>query len=372
LAALLLGIGLSRFAFTPLVPALVQAGWFDAREIGYLGAANLTGYLIGAAIARRLVQHVSVVALIKAAMVIGAASFFACAAPLGFSWYFFWRLSSGVIGGVLMVLAPTAVLAATPGNRRGRVAGIVFTGVGIGIALSGTVIPPLVSAGLPTAWVALGITSIFLTALAWVTWPRARLVPAAISPHAISMLTPTVARLLASYALIGLAFAPHTVFWTDFIARGLGKGLSVGGTYWVVLGLGATCGPMLTGFLAEHLGFGRTYTLALALLTVCIVVPVLLPSAAVLALTSFVVGACGLATTSLGSGRASELVPIGQHRQLWGWMTIGYALVYAGSGYLCAFVFAQTGSYTAIFVLGGAAGLASTLLAWSAHKPRMT
>ncbi|MGB8180803.1 MAG: YbfB/YjiJ family MFS transporter, partial [Stellaceae bacterium] len=36
MSALLLGIGLSRFAFTPLIPALVQAGWFTAAQAGYL------------------------------------------------------------------------------------------------------------------------------------------------------------------------------------------------------------------------------------------------------------------------------------------------------------------------------------------------
>ncbi len=53
MSALLLGTGLSRFGFTPLVPALVQAGWFSAAQAGYLGATNLAGYVVGAAIARR-------------------------------------------------------------------------------------------------------------------------------------------------------------------------------------------------------------------------------------------------------------------------------------------------------------------------------
>lgn len=370
LAALLLGIGLSRFGFTPLVPALVRAGWFDGRQVGYLGAANLTGYLIGAVLARRLAQGWSPAIVIKGALLIGAASFFACAVPLSFAWYFFWRVSSGAIGGVLMVLAPTAVLAGTPPERRPRVAGIVFTGVGLGIIVSGTAIPPLVAAGLPTTWLALGLVSLLLTAFAWIPWPQVRAMPTAMMPSAVSMLRPAVVRLLISYALIGLAFAPHTVFWTDFIARGLGKGLSVGGAYWVVLGFGAACGPVLTGLVAERLSFAWTYTLALAILAVGVVLPIAAPSGPVLAVTSFAVGACGLATTSLGSGRASELVPISQHRQLWSWMTIGYALVYAAGGYLCAFVFSRTGSYAAIFALGGAASLASAFFAWSARDAR--
>lgn len=371
MSALLLGIGLSRFGFAPLIPALVQAGWFTAAQAGYLGATNLAGYVIGAAIARRAARHVPAMALVKAAMILAAASFAGCAAPLGFGWYFGWRLLSGIVGGVLMILAPTAVLAATPVDRRGRVAGIVFTGVGAGIALSGTAIPWLVRAGLPTAWLTLAAIGIALTVVAWSGWPHYAHILDARKPTAQPPLSPTVVRLVISYGVIGLAFAPHTVYWTDFIARGLDLGLDIGGFCWLVLGLGAACGPMLSGFVAERLGFARTYTLALVALAICIGAPVLWPSMPVLLLSSFGTGACGLATTSLGSGRAGELVPIEQHRQLWGWMTIAYAIVYAAGGYISAFIFARTGSYPLLFAFGATMAMVSALLAWrsaqSAH-----
>ena len=49
LCATLVGIGLSRFAYTPLIPALIDAGCFTPGQAAYLGAANLVGYLAGAA-----------------------------------------------------------------------------------------------------------------------------------------------------------------------------------------------------------------------------------------------------------------------------------------------------------------------------------
>jgi len=48
LCATLVGIGLARFAYAPLLPALIQGGWFTPAEAAYLGAANLLGYLAGA------------------------------------------------------------------------------------------------------------------------------------------------------------------------------------------------------------------------------------------------------------------------------------------------------------------------------------
>ena len=54
LAASLVGIGLARFAYTPMLPALIDAGWFAEITAIYLGAANLAGYLAGALSAKWL------------------------------------------------------------------------------------------------------------------------------------------------------------------------------------------------------------------------------------------------------------------------------------------------------------------------------
>lgn len=48
LCASLVGLGLARFAYTPLIPAIIAAKWFSPSDVVYLGAANLAGYLAGA------------------------------------------------------------------------------------------------------------------------------------------------------------------------------------------------------------------------------------------------------------------------------------------------------------------------------------
>jgi predicted MFS family arabinose efflux permease len=50
LCSSLVGIGLSRFAFSPLIPFLVSEHWFAVSQAAYLGAANLMGYVVGALI----------------------------------------------------------------------------------------------------------------------------------------------------------------------------------------------------------------------------------------------------------------------------------------------------------------------------------
>ena len=56
----LIGIGLARFACTPLLPAIINAHWFSPSDAAYLGAANLAGYLAGAALGRPISERLSI------------------------------------------------------------------------------------------------------------------------------------------------------------------------------------------------------------------------------------------------------------------------------------------------------------------------
>src|ERR1700753_1806068 len=145
--ASLVGIGLARFAYTPLLPVVVDAHWFAASSAAYLGAANLAGYLAGALLGRPISSHVPVAVTIRAMMLAAAVAFFACAFPISFAWFFAWRFAAGFAGGALMVLAAPTVLPHVPAARRGVASGVIFMGVGAGIAAFRPVVALLVSAG---------------------------------------------------------------------------------------------------------------------------------------------------------------------------------------------------------------------------------
>jgi len=405
--AMLLGIGLSRFGYSPLIPPLIEAGWFTPAEAAYLGAANLGGYLLGAAGTRWLARRASAAVLIRTALLLCTASFIACAFPLGFGWYCAWRLASGVTGAVLMVIAPPAILAFTPRHRRGRVGGIIFTGVGLGITLSGTLVPWLVHFGLRETWLGFGAASAVLTAVAWRGFPAPpapgaslspspaasaappppgpRAVPLAV-PLAASVAgprtpegapvpgaeravpTPAILLLILAYGCVGAGFVPHTVFWVDYIARGLGSGLGAGGGYWVLFGVGAACGPLVTGLLAERIGFARSLRYSLLAKGAAIAVPLFSAQPWALALSSAGVGALAVGVTSLASGRVSEMVAAEHQRLIWGWMTIAYAIGYAGTAYLLSYVFARTSLYAPLFAAGAAILLLAAVLEFAGAR----
>ena len=361
--ASLVGIGLARFAYTPILPAIIGAHWFSPSAAAYLGAANLAGYLAGALLGRPLATRVPAPMLLRALMLLATAAFFACAVPVSLQWFFIWRLLSGISGGALMVLAAPIVLPHVSHRRRGVASGIIFAGVGLGIAASGTLVPLLLRQGLTEVWCGLGVLSLFLTLAAWSGWPAegAALQPAP-ERHLERRSALHLRALYVAYALNAAGLVPHMLFLVDFVARGLGQGLDGGAQYWVLFGLGAVVGPVLSGHLADRTGFGRALRLALVVQAVAVVLPVLGMGAAMgtagLIVSSLVVGAFTPGIVPLVLGRVHELLPrdAAAQQASWSTATTGFALMQAAAAYGMTFVFTKSGGdYQLLFILGAGA-----------------
>ncbi|HYE53138.1 MAG TPA: YbfB/YjiJ family MFS transporter [Azospirillaceae bacterium] len=369
--ASLVGIGLARFAYTPLIPALVAAGWMSPSDAAYAGAANLAGYLAGALAAPRLAARLPLPALLRAMMLLAAVSFPACAFPLSAAWMSAWRFAAGLSGGALMVLAAPAVLPHVAPERRGLAGGVIFAGVGLGVAASGTLVPALLSRGLEAAWAGLGAAALLLTLLAWNGWPARTAVAAAPGPAAAP--APGLAALCWVYGLNAVGLVPHMVFLADYVARGLGRGIGAGAWVWVLFGLGAVAGPLLLGRLADRLGFGRTLRLALPVQAACVALPLLDAGELAVGVSAVLVGAFVPGIVPVVLGRVHRLVSgEAARRAAWSRATAAFALGQAAGAYALSFLFDRSGGdYRLLFAAGAGALLLALAveLATASHAP---
>ncbi|MGF6368674.1 putative MFS family arabinose efflux permease [Paraburkholderia sp. RAU6.4a] len=362
-SASLIGIGLARFAYTPLLPAIIGAHWFPASSATYLGAANLGGYLAGALLAGAMVRVAKPATVLRAMMLLATIAFVACAVPVSFLWFFIWRLASGLSGGALMVLAAPTILAHVPAARRGFASGGIFTGIGLGIAASGTIVPILLRQGLTWTWLGLAAVSLVLTAVAWNGWPE-HAAPAHAGAHSRFETAPAYPRaglraLYVEYGLNAVGLVPHMLFLVDFVARGLGRGVDAGAEFWVLYGLGAIVGPLAAGHLADRAGFGRA--LRVAYLVQAAAVAILaagLFGSTGLMVSAFVVGAFTPGIVPLALGRVNEL--LAHHpsavKDAWSRATTSFAVMQALAAYGLSFVFASSGgNYRALYAIGAVA-----------------
>ena len=360
LSASLVGLGLARFSYTPLIPALIAAKWFSASDVVYLGAANLAGYLGGALAARAVAGRIGAVNALRAMMLLATLSFFASSAPVSFTWFFAWRFLSGLTGGIIMVLAASVILPHTSPARRGIVGGVIFAGVGLGVAASGTLVPLLLQQGLQQSWYGLGVLSALLTLASWWNWPAEAKADATPVQHHVKQrqTSPAIRALLIQYGLNAVALVPHMVFIVDFVARGLGQGIAAGSRYWVLYGLGAIVGPLVTGHLGDRSGFGPALRAAFLIEAAAVLLPTVSTAPVSLIVSSIVVGGFTPGIVPLVLGRIHELVPHSaeQQRATWSHATTSFALFQAAAAYGFSWIYAQTGGdYLVLFGLGGGA-----------------
>ncbi len=345
------GIGLARFGYVPLFPALVAAGWVDGAGAGMLGAANMSGYLIGVLGARALAGRIGTARTLDLGMALVALSFALCGVNGGLWWLMPWRLLAGVAGGLLMGLAGPATQASVAPERRGLAGGVVIGGVGAGVATAAVLVPLLVGQGVAWAWYGLAALVLGLWGFAHVRWPGA---PVAEAGQA----RPRVGLMVLAYGLSGGGLVPPMIYMADLAVRGRGLPLAWASGVWLLFGLGGLAGTLSSGTAADRLGGARSYRLWLALqvvaLALCLpgAVWLLVPAAVLSGFAAMGVTAVVLALARERAGAAAGAV--------WARTTACFAVIQAVVAFGLAELFARSGeSHLAVFAVGLVLSLAA-------------
>jgi len=364
-ASLLSGIGLARFGYVPLFPAMVAAGWVGGGGAGMLGACNFTGYLLGALGGRTLGRRLGVPAAMDLGMALVVLSFLACAWQGGLGWLALWRTVAGLAGGLLMALAGPAAQAVVPPARRALAGGVLTSGVGCGVVVGALAVPALLAGGGVTlAWLGLGV----LAALAWLLarprWPDPP--PETLALPRGLRVPPSVALLLA-YALSAAGMVAPMVYSADLAVRGHGAGPAMVSLLWVLFGVGGFLGTLSAGAVAGRIGAMPAMALWLlvqvAALSAALVPPGLGDAAILVAAPLSGYAGIGISAVALAGTREAAGAASGA---LWVRATAVYALSQAGFGFALAALFRWSGeSHAAVFGAGLGFSVAGLLVAWA-------
>ncbi len=355
LGATLIGNGIGRFAYIALMPALIQAGWFDESQASYLGAATLIGYIFGAPAIGLLTKRFSIGVLIKAAMLVSSFTYLSCAienAPI--AWYYMLRTLAGIAGAMLIILAPPIVFRMHTPAIRARISGITFSGIGLGALLSGTLVPLLIYHSIVSAWLGMGVVALITTFLTWNAWSTqseqqsAGVVNASFA-NLSNVQRITVILILIAYSLDAIGYLPHTMFWVDYVVRELEMPFFTGGLLWASFGFGAMIGPLLAGVLGDKFGVRRSLVVSFMCKSAGVALPVISQHPTALFVSALLVGIFTPGTVSLVSIYTLESVGYELHTKAWGMMTMAFALSQGIVGYLMAYLAPTLSSYNVLF-----------------------
>lgn len=179
LIALAVAMGVGRFAFTPLLPMMVQDAGLTVASGGWLASANYVGYLVGALAAMFMPVRAGVA--VRAGLLAIALVTAAMGLQQNFAEWIALRFLAGVANAWAGIFSFAWCLERIAPLGRPVLIGVVFSGVGAGIAAVGALCVVLMHlhASSAQSWVLLGAVSLALTAATWRTFtPETRALPA--------------------------------------------------------------------------------------------------------------------------------------------------------------------------------------------------
>ena len=362
--ALMLAMGIGRFAYTALLPQMREAGWLTHSEGALLAASNYLGYLLGA-LWTAFSRQANPVRRLTAGLLISVATTLAMGFDLGFTLWCVVRFSAGIASALVYVYATGIVLRRLMAVGAPSWSMLHYMGVGAGITLSALAVQLLLSLGLGVAqgwW--------YLGALAGIAalCSMAGLMPAgrsaltngeqarqqaATAPPGMPMW------LTASYALAGFGYIINMTFLPVMLRTGTGSS-NAALTGWLIVGIAAMPATAIWVRLALRNGTYRTLITCTLVQAIGVALPVLIPG-----ITSAFIGAALLGGTFMGiAGLAQWLArlpdPQASARRI-GFITAFYGLGQIAGPLLVAWL-DRGNDFTLPVLLAAAALLISAML----------
>jgi predicted MFS family arabinose efflux permease len=307
--ALMMAMGIGRFALTPQLPHLISEGQIDLTAAGLIAAANYLGYFVGAVdamFARRPGQvRLRLLAGLWLCVLLTLASFWAH----GFWSHLLLRFGTGVASAwvLVMITALSQPLAAAAG--RPRLGALVFAGPGLGIFLTGLLalgsnVLAQTSATLWLVYAAVGL-AMLLGILPFLPQPGAT---DATASSTLSSGRPGIGRLGLVYGLYGLGYIIPATFLSQ-MASARFHGQWQADLFWPAFGLAAALGVVVVSLRRQQPGSTRYWLMATLWLQAGGVFACLLGNGPGLALGVLLCGTPFLACMQLVMQRSRELAP---------------------------------------------------------------
>ena len=350
-------MAIGRFAYTPIMPFMQQTGHMDNQSAGLLATINYLGYLIGAIIPIWIVVFSKVTDL-KVYLLINIVSTILMGLFDNFTLWIIFRLIAGITSGTVFVLASNVALEALRAANKGRISGMLYSGVGLGIFTSSIFIFLFTTENnWKTTWVLLGVFALVMGSFVIFGMrqnsnienetqnlnekedkPKIKLNKKFIWGFSIAYFCEGAGYIITGTFLV--AIVKSIPEFADYAALS-----------WMFVGLGAIPSTILWSMMAEKLGHGKATNLAFILQIIAVILPVFSESMTSLVISSILFGATFLGLTTLFMSKAQTLMFQSNSKiNLVASLTVIYSLGQMIAPALSGVLIGESGNYNAALI----------------------
>jgi len=309
LIALAVGMGIGRFAFTPILPMMQEDAGLSIATGGWLASANYFGYLAGALsviwwrIAAPVGIRVGLAAIGLTTLAMGVAHHLAL--------WLLLRALAGVASAWVLIYVSAWALERLATLGRPALGNTVYAGVGTGIALAGGLCLALMRAGAGSAraWIVLGLLSIVLAAVIWPAFRGAATAPAASAPPATDrgiVWDRESLRLTLCYGAFGFGYIIPATF-VPALAKQVIRDPNVFGWSWPLFGAAAMASTLVSATLRSSITNRRLWITCHLVMAFGVALPVVWSGIVPIMLAALFVGGTFMVITMVGMQEARSV-----------------------------------------------------------------
>jgi sugar phosphate permease len=374
----ILAHGFGRMSYSVILPSMKDGLALTYTQLGSIAMGNFIGYLCLAIIGGFLAARFGVRRIVFISLVVIGISLFLTGLSESFTFAFIMRLFAGAGNGSSYVPIMALPAAWFVSRKRGLATGIVSGGIGVGLFLSGILLPPVISAfgkdGWRYAWFFMGIAVFVFSFVCYVFLrnnpkekglsiyggeeeqkggPKVTL----FSAFKDIVVEPEIWKLGCVYFMYGFSYIIYLTFFVAYLTKELGVAPVAAGRIFAVLGVFSIFCGVIWGWISDVLG--RRYGSMLAYITLALSYVVFAfwkdstgfyISAVVFGITAWSIPTIMAAAS--GDAVGGRLAPAGL-----GFITLFFGIGQALGPVIGGLIKDATGTFTNAFVLSTAVSL---------------
>ncbi|MCY0964067.1 YbfB/YjiJ family MFS transporter [Parathalassolituus penaei] len=355
ICALILSVGLARFAYTPMLPVMRDEAGLTAVAGGWLATFNYVGYIAGALLAASISNLKHKFVIYRAGLLIALFSTAAMGLTQDAVLWTLLRLVSGFSSTAGLLLASGLILNWLIRHGYKPELGLHFTGMGLGIVVSGVAAGTMAGQlAWDQQWLVLGALGLlfFIPAWCWLPEPQPmnshqqQTRPAVAAPPARWMWL-----MIAAYFCAGFGYVISATFIVA-ILEDLPMLTGKGGWVWVIVGVAALPSSFLWDRINRALGDFPTLLLAYGLQIVSMALPLLSDGVAWNLLSAVLYGGTFVGIVSLTLTLIGRQFPDNPAKAM-ARLTISYGISQVAAPAIAGYIAAATGSYLGSLLMAG-------------------
>ncbi|MFC5428231.1 YbfB/YjiJ family MFS transporter [Paraburkholderia denitrificans] len=353
ICSLILTVGLARFAYTPMLPIMRNEVGLSWLAGGWLATVNYAGYMAGALIAATISDLRRKFVLYRIGLVVAVASTAGMGLTDNVTLWGILRFVSGLSSVAGLLLSSGLILNWLMRQGHWPQLGLHFTGLGLGIVVSGLAVAETVGRlSWAHQWLGMGLLGLAFLVPAWRWLPP----PAAHLIGGIGKAAPVPSRrwirlLIGAYFCAGFGYVVSATFIVAILAK-LPVFADVGGWVWVIVGLAAIPSSFVWDRIAGAFGQIRALLLGYGLQAISIFIPACTGSPYFNLLSAILYGGTFVGIVSLTLSLIGRFFPENPAKAM-ARLTLSYGAAQIVAPAMAGYIATATGSYRGALIIAG-------------------